>query len=42
MTGRLTRFKIIKLHGSQTFDVLVEDNRLIIVGENGTGKSTVS
>ncbi len=42
MTGRLTRFKIIKLHGSQTFDVLVEDNRLIIVGENGTGKSTVA
>lgn len=41
MAGQLKRFRINKLHGARTLDVEIRDNRLILVGENGTGKSTV-
>lgn len=37
----LTSFKIKKLHGYKTYDLKFEDNILIIVGENGAGKTTV-
>lgn len=42
MLGKLTRFKIVNLHGLRTIDVRINENRLILVGENGTGKSTVA
>lgn len=34
-------FDIRGLHGNRDFSIPVEGNRLILVGENGTGKSTV-
>lgn len=37
----ITRFEIKKLHGNLNFDLKFKDNKLILVGENGTGKSTV-
>lgn len=37
----LSRFCIEGLHGSTTVDVRINDDKLVIVGENGTGKSTV-
>jgi predicted ATPase len=42
MAELLTRFRIEDLHGRRTINVPIEDNRLILVGENGTGKSTVA
>lgn len=36
----LTRFEVHGLHGSRTMDVRLADNKLILVGENGAGKST--
>jgi ABC-type dipeptide/oligopeptide/nickel transport system ATPase component len=42
MSGTLTRFRIEGLHNRHTIDVRIEDNKLILVGENGTGKSTVA
>lgn len=40
MGAQLTRFRVIGLHGSLTMDVRLEDNKLVLLGENGTGKST--
>jgi predicted ATPase len=40
MSQQLTRFRVIGLHGSRTMDVRLQENRLVLVGENGTGKST--
>jgi predicted ATPase len=40
MNTNLSRFQVIGLHGSRTMDVRLEDNKLVLVGENGTGKST--
>lgn len=37
----ITRFEIKKLHGYKNFDLKLVDNTLILVGENGAGKSTV-
>lgn len=42
MQGKLERFKVEGLHNLRTIDIPIEDNRLILVGENGTGKSTVA
>lgn len=42
MSGTLTGFRIEALHNRHTIDVQVEENKLILVGENGTGKSTVA
>lgn len=39
---QLTRFRVENLHGQRTFNVSFEDNCLVLVGENGTGKSTLS
>jgi len=41
MASAITHFRIEGLHGERTIDVPITENRLIIVGENGTGKSTV-
>lgn len=40
MDRELTRFTVVGLHGSQTMDVHLQDNKLVLVGENGAGKST--
>ena len=40
MTGNLERFQILKLHGYRNIDIDIKDNNLIIVGENGSGKTT--
>ena len=40
MPDQLTRFRVTGLHGSKTIDVPFEDGHLVLVGENGTGKST--
>ena len=37
----LSRFLIKKLHGSRDLDISLDDNTLILVGENGTGKTTL-
>lgn len=39
-TVSLNHFKVIGLHGRRTIDVPLQDNKLILVGENGTSKST--
>ena len=38
---RITRFCIRKLHGFRTIDIPIVDNTLILVGENGSGKTTI-
>lgn len=42
MSSELNRFRIDALHDIRTIDVPIEDNKLVLVGENGTGKSTVA
>lgn len=37
----ITRFEIKKIHGDKNIDLRLVDNTLILVGENGAGKSTV-
>ncbi len=39
--SKITRFEIKKLHGFKTVDLQLTDNTLILVGENGAGKTTV-
>ncbi len=39
--SRITRFQVNKLHGYKDFDLRLKDNTIILVGENGTGKTTV-
>ena len=40
MATNLTRFCVVGLHGAKTMDVRLDAGRLVLVGENGTGKST--
>ena len=42
MPVSLTSFRIVGLHGRRTVDVRLRNNRLVLVGENGAGKSTVA
>lgn len=43
MPTALRQFQIEGLHGrNRTIDIPIRDNRLVLVGENGTGKSTVA
>lgn len=42
MAVKLTHFSIEGLHGTRNFNIPIVDNRLILVGENGMGKSTVA
>ncbi len=37
----ITRFEIKKLHGYKNIDLRLEDNTIILVGENGAGKTTI-
>jgi recombinational DNA repair ATPase RecF len=36
--ANITRLKIEKLHGQKNIDVQLNDNTIILVGENGIGK----
>lgn len=40
MSFKLENFKITNLYGYRTVDINFTENRLILVGENGTGKTT--
>lgn len=40
MDSTLERFRIIGLHGRKTVDVAISENTLVLVGENGSGKTT--
>ncbi len=40
MNNTLNRIQIIGLHGNKKIDVVMNDNTLILVGENGSGKTT--
>ena len=42
MTFLVSRFRVVNLHGIRTIDIPIENNRLVLVGENGTSKSTVA
>lgn len=43
MPTALKQFQIEGLHGrNRTIDIPIRENRLVLVGENGTGKSTVA
>lgn len=39
--SEISKFEIRKLHGRKDINLSIQDNTLILVGENGTGKSTV-
>lgn len=39
--NKLKTFKITKLHGRKTYNLKFKDNTLILVGENGAGKTTI-
>jgi len=39
--NRISKFTIKKLHGYKTVDLQLIDNKLILVGENGAGKTTI-
>ena len=41
MSNSLERIQIIGLHGNKKVDIRVSDNTLILVGENGSGKTTI-
>ncbi len=41
MFNQIKSFKIEGLHGYRDIDLQLEDNTVILVGENGTGKTTV-
>lgn len=41
MGNQVTRLEIKNLHGYKTIDLRIVDNTLILVGENGVGKTTV-
>jgi ABC-type dipeptide/oligopeptide/nickel transport system ATPase component len=42
MENTITKFEIIGLHGTRDIIIHIKNNCLILVGENGTGKSTVA
>ncbi|MBW4439009.1 MAG: AAA family ATPase [Pleurocapsa minor GSE-CHR-MK-17-07R] len=42
MTYQIKEFQIVGLHGNKTFSIPIHQNKLVLVGENGTGKTTVA
>ena len=42
MENKINKLEIIGLHGNRNLTIPIENNRLVLVGENGTGKSTVA
>lgn len=41
MAATIDYFEITGLHGHRRLHIPIEDNKIILVGENGTGKTTV-
>ena len=41
MDNQLVKFEICGLHGVRDYSISIKDNRVIIVGENGSGKTTI-
>lgn len=41
MSNSLERIQIVGLHGNKKVDIRVSENTLILVGENGSGKTTI-
>lgn len=41
MAGTIERLQISELHGYRNYDITISDNTMILVGENGAGKTTV-
>jgi predicted ATP-dependent endonuclease of OLD family len=41
MPHQLNKIDIYGLHGFRDYSIRIKDNRLIVVGENGSGKSTI-
>lgn len=41
MDNKLIQFDIIGLHGIRDYSIKLDDNKVIIVGENGSGKTTI-
>lgn len=41
MKNKLERIRIVRLHGNKDVDIQLDDNTLILVGENGSGKTTI-
>ncbi len=41
MNNSMERFQIVGLHGNKTVDIKLRDNTLILVRENGSGKTTI-
>ena len=41
MKDKLQSFEVIGLHGYKNFKLVFKDNIIILVGENGSGKTTV-
>lgn len=39
--GFITRFQVKKLFGHKNYDLKLQENTIILVGENGSGKSTI-
>ena len=42
MVGTLSRFRIEALHNRHTVDLPITANKLVLIGKNGAGKSTVT
>ncbi|AFZ33594.1 AAA ATPase (plasmid) [Gloeocapsa sp. PCC 7428] len=42
MVASISEFQIHLLHGYRTIRLTINDNKIVLVGENGTGKSTVA
>ena len=41
MENQFIQVDIIGLHGVRDYSIKIQDNKVIIVGENGSGKTTV-
>lgn len=41
MAINLTKFKVEELHGRRSIEIPIHNNKLILVGENGSGKTTI-
>ena len=41
MQLKLTQFDILGLHGDMDIKIIITDNKLVIVAENGLGKTTI-
>jgi len=38
---KISKFTVVGLYGSRTVEIPIKDNKLVLVGENGTGKTTI-